>query len=168
MVTNSLIDAKEAGWWAYARPEGYVVRGKYVAGDGRVYLANNDGKLESPGWLVTGAYDGGGLQRYYIDEATRAARTGFFQVGPESYLSLSGRGYVLRGTTRLGDQYYRADNDGMLVLSFLSSVDTGEGMPPRACSPPSWETRPTSSSRPTLTSARCHSASGHSTGARAS
>ena len=127
MVTNSLIDAKEAGWWAYARPEGYVVRGKYVAGDGRVYLANNDGKLESPGWLVTGAYDGGGLQRYYIDEATRAARTGFFQVGPESYLGLSGRGYVLRGTTRLGNQYYRADNDGMLVLSFFSSVETGEG-----------------------------------------
>ncbi|WP_075280006.1 CotH kinase family protein [Thermophilibacter provencensis] len=127
MVTHSLIDAKEAGWWAYARPEGYVVRGKYVAGDGRVYLANNDGKLENPGWLITGAYDGGGLQRYYIDGVTRAAKTGVFQVGPESYLGLSGRGYVLRGTTRLGDQYYRADNDGMLVLSFFSSVGTREG-----------------------------------------
>ena len=126
VVTNALIDAGDAGWWAYARPEGYVVRGKYVASDGRVYLADNDGKLENPGWLITGSYDSSGLQRYYIDEITHAARIGLFQVGPESYLGLTGIGYVLRGTTLVDGQYYHADNDGMLVLSFSSSVDAGE------------------------------------------
>lgn len=126
VVTDALIDAEDAGWWAYARPEGYVVRGKYVANDGKVYLANNDGRLEDPGWRITGSYDSDGLQRYYIDEVTHAARTGLFQVGPESYLGLSGSGYVLRGTMLVGGQYYHADNDGMLVLSFSSSVGTGE------------------------------------------
>ena len=28
--TSSLVDAADAGWWAYARPEGYVVRGRWV------------------------------------------------------------------------------------------------------------------------------------------
>ena len=46
---NKLISADEAGWWAYATADGWVVRGKYKASDGTVYLANNDGKLEDAG-----------------------------------------------------------------------------------------------------------------------
>ncbi|MDO5117289.1 MAG: hypothetical protein Q4D34_02235, partial [Eggerthellaceae bacterium] len=68
LVFDCLIDAADAGYWAYARPEGYVVRGWYQAADGSVYLADDDGKLEDPGWLITDDY-AGGLQRYYIDEA---------------------------------------------------------------------------------------------------
>ena len=54
--TSSLVDAADAGWWAYARPEGYVVRGRWVdSSSGLVYLADNDGRLEDPGWVVTDA-----------------------------------------------------------------------------------------------------------------
>lgn len=124
VATNRLIDADIAGYWAYARPEGYVVRGKYLASNGNVYLANNDGKLENAGWLVTSSYDPGSLQRYYIDGSTHAARTGLFQVGAESYMGLTDKGYVLRGTKSINGKTYHADNDGMLVLSFATSAST--------------------------------------------
>ena len=57
------------GWAHYTTKQGYVVRGKHDDAQGHVWLADNDGKLESTkGWLVTTKYDGGGInwQRYYM------------------------------------------------------------------------------------------------------
>lgn len=111
---TSALDAG-AGWYAYARPEGYVVRGKYDTGRGLVYLANNDGVLASApdgdGWLVTAAYDGH-LERYYIDPISHAARSGFFAVDGKTYFGLGGQGYVLRGKMTWGDHVLLASNDG--------------------------------------------------------
>lgn len=115
---TSVLDAG-AGWYAYARPEGYVVRGKYDTGRGLVYLANNDGVLASTpdggGWLITGAYDGGGLQRYWIDPVSHAARSGFFAVNGKTYFGLGNQGYVLRGKMTWGDHVLLASNDGDMV-----------------------------------------------------
>ena len=108
VVKDELIET-DANAWAFARPEGYVVRGKYIAPDGRIFLANNDGKLENPGWLVSAAYDGG-LQRYYIDGASHAATTGFFSVAGKGYYGMIGLGYVARS----GISSIKADNDGVL------------------------------------------------------
>ena len=121
MASGRLVDPTSAldagaGWYAYARPEGYVVRGKYDTGRGLVYLANNDGVLASTsnggGWLVTGAYDGGGLQRYWIDPVSHAARSGFFAVDGKTYFGLGNQGYVLRGKMTWGDHVLLASNDG--------------------------------------------------------
>lgn len=111
---TSALDAG-AGWYAYAQPEGYVVRGKYDTGRGLVYLADNDGVLASTpngdGWLVTAAYDGH-LERYYIDPVSHAARSGFFAVDGKTYFGLGGQGYVLRGKMTWDDHVLLASNDG--------------------------------------------------------
>lgn len=124
MASGRLVDPTSAldagaGWYAYARPEGYVVRGKYGV-DGLVYLADNDGVLVSApedvdGWLVTGAYDGGGLQRYWIDADAHAARSGFFAVDGRTYFGVTDQGYVLRGKMTWGDHVLLASNDGDMV-----------------------------------------------------
>ncbi len=120
MASGRLVDPTSAldagaGWYAYARPEGYVVRGKYDTGRGLVYLANNDGILASTpdggGWLVTDAYDGH-LERYYVDPVSRAARSGFFAVDGRTYFGLGNQGYVLRGKMTWGDHVLLASNDG--------------------------------------------------------
>lgn len=121
MASGRLVDPTSAldagaGWYAYARPEGYVVRGKYGVDD-LVYLADNDGVLVSApegvdGWLVTGTYDGGGLQRYWIDAHAHAARSGFFAVDGRTYFGVTDQGYVLRGKMTWGDHVLLASNDG--------------------------------------------------------
>lgn len=105
--------SRHTGWWAYARPDGYVVRGKWTdPSTGYVYLANNDGKLEDPGWVVTGEYDGG-LQRYWIDAKTHSAIPGYSSAGwPHVTLR---EGYVLRGETTFNGVRYSADNDGRVT-----------------------------------------------------
>lgn len=124
-VSRLVTPSEGAGYYAYATAAGYVVRGKNATGSG-VYLANNDGKLENPGWLVTGSYDGGALQRYYIDATTHAAKVGEFVVDGKGYLGLSGVGYVLRGNATVNNKSYAADNDGELILSFSTSVATAK------------------------------------------
>ena len=86
--------AESGGWAHYTTTHGYVARGKTVDTDGTVALADNDGRVERDGWLVTGAYDGG-LQRYYIEKG--AAKLGEFTVGASKYFGLADEGYVLRG-----------------------------------------------------------------------
>lgn len=121
-VVDALITSKEAGCWAYATPQGYVVRGKWLnPTTGNVYLANNDGKLENPGWLVTAAYDGG-LRRYRIDEKTHAATIGLFMVDDNAYLGLQDLGYVLTGYTHNGEQAFMADSDGILYPTIDAKV----------------------------------------------
>lgn len=118
VARNRLVTVEEgAGWYAWATDKGYVLRGKLDAGNGYVYLANNDGRLETGdgnGWLVTGAYSGGALQRYYIDSRKHGAKTGFFSVGNSAYFGQSGVGYVLRGKLKTNEGVILADNDGRL------------------------------------------------------
>ncbi len=105
------------GWAHYTTPMGYVVRGKFDTGRGMVYLADQDGLLtDAAGWLVTDEYDGV-LERYWIDETTHAARSGFFTVDGAQYFGVGGQGYVLRGAIPWGDVMLLADNDGKLVGS---------------------------------------------------
>lgn len=124
-VTTGLISASKAGYWAYGRSEGFVVTGKYAVSGLEVYLANGEGKLEDPGWLVTSAYDGT-PQRYYIDSQTHACKIGSFNVGSEYYFGIPTQGYVLRGTRDFNGSTYRANNDGVLTIVFKSAVDTSK------------------------------------------
>ena len=127
------------GWWAYVTGQGYVLRGKLDNNAGRVYLADNDGRLASvgegvSGWLVTGLYDGGTLQRYWIDGASHAAASGFFTqtltAAGQGFFGVAGQGYVLRGTARWGDQVLLANNDGVMVSAsgWLVSDAYGQGL----------------------------------------
>ena len=121
VARSRLVDAADAGWWAYATARGYVVRGRYVdPSTGYVYLADNDGRLASPGWVVSDAY-GQGLQRYWVDAGRHAAVVGYFQVGEKWYYGTS-NGYVLRGKSRVGAGMLIADNDGLLIENYY-----GEG-----------------------------------------
>lgn len=116
---SRLIDpAREASdYYAWATPQGYVLRGKMISGE-RVYLANNDGKLEDAGWLVTNRYDSG-LQRYYINAATHAAETGFFMAELAGatgwFYAIPKAGYVMRGKRSASAGVLLADNDGSLA-----------------------------------------------------
>lgn len=114
LVSSALVDVGD-GLWAYSRPEGFVVRGKWVdPTTGYVYLADNDGMLESPGWVVTDAY-GDGLQRYWVSASSHAAEPGYSADGWDHYTTE--RGYVLRGASAEGDEKRWADNDGRLTMS---------------------------------------------------
>ena len=104
-----------AGYNAYARPSGAVVRGAWDNGAGRVLLANNDGKLtEANGWIVTSEY-AGQLQRYYIDGKAHAAISGHFFADGAHYWGRAGVGYVLRGRLAYGNGVLLANNDGKLA-----------------------------------------------------
>ena len=132
LIAEGLVEVGD-GTWAYARPDGPVVRGKWAdPATGAVYLANNDGALEAPGWLVTASYDGA-AQRYYVDETTHACRTGLFTYG-NRYYGIPGAGYVLRGTMEVDGQTLVADNDGALVPTFETTVATAEGSSARVVS----------------------------------
>ncbi|MBX9033613.1 NlpC/P60 family protein [Gordonibacter massiliensis (ex Traore et al. 2017)] len=117
MAKARLVEPGEgAGYWAYATSEGYVLRGKLDDGAGRVYLADNDGRLaDGEGWIVTGAYDGGVLQRYYLDGAAHAACSGYFSVDGANYFGLGGQGYVLRGKMLYGTGMLLANNHGIMA-----------------------------------------------------
>ena len=127
LAYSKLIDAADAGWWAYATECGYVVRGRYTdSTTGYVYFANNDGKLEDTGWLVTSDY-GQGLQRYWIDEVEHAAVPGYSSDGWDHYTIKEG--YVLRGTYTTGQLVYLANNDGLLAsVGWVVSSDYGHGL----------------------------------------
>ncbi|MCH3968414.1 MAG: hypothetical protein LKE50_07365 [Atopobiaceae bacterium] len=108
LASSELVKASEAGYWAYATRYGYVVRGRYTEG-GVTYLADNDGRLESPGWHVSSAY-GQGLQRYYVDSTKHGCTDGYSTAGWAHYTTPAG--YVLRGHLTSGTVTYLADNDG--------------------------------------------------------
>ena len=56
LVRGRLVTETESGRWAYAEADGTIARGRYAdPSTGYVYLADNDGRLESPGWHVTSA-----------------------------------------------------------------------------------------------------------------
>jgi len=104
-----------AGYLAYARDAGEVVRGKWDNQEGRVYIADNDGRLPTEtGWLVTDKYDGV-WQRYFIDDDLHAAVTGLFTIFGSDYYGFGGEGYVAHNTRlEIDGAWMRADNDGVL------------------------------------------------------
>lgn len=110
---NKLLAKNVVGWDVYATSKGYVARGKFKETDGKIYLANNDGKLENAGWLVTDNYDGG-AQRYYIDSKTRACKAGFFRESKKLYHGDTNNGYVIRWKMKWGSGILLADNDGVI------------------------------------------------------
>ena len=124
-ATNKFIDAGN-GWWAYATSTGAVLRGTGVADNGKVYLADNDGRLVSgSGWLVTDKY-GYGLQRYYLEAEPGTGyshvKTGFFQAnaagfGEAWFYGDVTRGYVARGKLSTPNGVLIANNDGVLLES---------------------------------------------------
>lgn len=117
------------GYWAYAKDDTTILRTTlpFVGEDGRtyVYLADNDGRLAGPGWVISDAY-GQGLQRYWVDADAHAAKTGYFEAEGSSYFGTDA-GYVLRGTKRFelsssGKFVQVADNDGKLIENFVSGA----------------------------------------------
>lgn len=117
------------GWGHYTRPEGYVVRGKYDTGRGTVALADNNGRTVSvSGWLVTGAYDGGVLQRYFLNGEGQA-RSSYFSVEKGWYYGIGGEGYVLRGVgVGVDGSPLIADNDGRLAEGWVVTDVFGQGL----------------------------------------
>ncbi len=112
-----------AGYYAYARSDGRILRGKAKVGS-QVLLSNNDGRLTTQtSWLITKAYDGGD-QRYYLAKDKGAgysyAKTGFFQAALEGTKALlwffghPSQGYMVRGA-------YSTDK-GMLVSDYATGA----------------------------------------------
>ena len=116
------------GVWTYVRPDySFVVRGRWVDSEtGYVYLADNDGVLEAPGWVVSSAY-GQGLQRYYVDPDAHACVPGVSEEG-WTHLTTSS-GYVLRGAATVDGRLYYADNDGLLATDgWVVTSAFGQGL----------------------------------------
>lgn len=113
------MDHDHSDYDAYATANGSILRGRWDNGRGRVYIANNDGKLlgsgmHTSGWVVTSEYDGH-LERYYVDADAKAACSGFFNVpGYGDVFGLGGTGRIHRGSMRFFDYVILADNDGRL------------------------------------------------------
>lgn len=130
LVKSRSISEDEGGFWAYARPEGFVVRGVYDNGQGRVFLADNDGRLpESDGWLITDKYTNGNLERYYIDEITHGAKSSFFEVDNNKFYGEGGLGYVVRSNTVRQGKMISANNEGELLKDgWLITTDYGQGL----------------------------------------
>lgn len=115
LAKSRLISSDEAGYWAYATEHGHVVRGRYVTDNGTVYLADQTGKLENPGWIVTDAYTPGTARRYRIDATTHAATIGFYTLGANQYYGVATYGYTVTGKKKLGTGLLVADSKGRLV-----------------------------------------------------
>ena len=120
LLRSGLVDDPSAGWLAYATPAGEVVRGRWEdPSTGWVYLADNDGRLaggQSGGWVVTGEYSNGALERYWVDPESHACEPGFSTEG-WAHETRPHTGEVVRG--RWEDPstgyIYLADNDGCLL-----------------------------------------------------
>ena len=134
VAKNTLVTPDNgAGYYAWALSDGRILRGKWDSGNGRVYVADNEGKLigsdmDSDGWVVTSIYDGR-LQRYYVDATLKAACSGFFSV--EDYgdaFGMGGAGYVVRGDFTFGNRKWSANNDGKLRSGWYVTDGFGHGM----------------------------------------
>lgn len=113
LARGRLVTEPEAGYLAYATPSGAVVRGKWVDPlTGLVYLADNDGRLAGPGWVVSDAF-GDGLQRYWVDAEAHACVPGVSHDGWAHYTTSAG--YVLRGKLPVGGLMLLANDDGLLA-----------------------------------------------------
>lgn len=127
---ESNADDAAAGYYAWAKADGSVARGKYVdPSTGYVYLADNDGKLESTGWQTTSAYDNGTTHRYYIDPDAHAAIPGVLTLDSSEYYVNPKVGYVLLSgvaSDATGTRYLAAA-DGTLAPMLTATVSTSNG-----------------------------------------
>lgn len=117
-----------AGYYAYARPGGAVVRGKWLASDGVTYLADNDGRLEAAGDYVGDKY--GSWERYYIDPERHGCVPGY---DPKRKVCVMSDGRVVRGKYQDPSTgvWYLADNDGKLEVGepgWLVTDAYGDGL----------------------------------------
>lgn len=112
--------------WFYVMKSGLILRGFYDNGAARVYVADNDGRLAEPqngerrsdgsGWLITGKYTNGDLQRYYVDGATHAVKSAIYEVDGATYFGQGGVGFCFRnGRLDWEGKSYLANNDGILI-----------------------------------------------------
>lgn len=121
IVKGRFIKANEGtGYDVYATGSGAIARGK-TSYNGTVLLSDNDGRLASgEGWLITGRYDGGAVQRYWLVKVSgdySGAKTGLFTVGNSKYYGLPAQGYVVRNDYIYSGRWYKANNDGVLSES---------------------------------------------------
>ena len=111
---GKIVNVDRQGYLTYCSKAGYVARNKFKDTDGKFYLADNGGKLETTtGWLVIKKYDVG-WQRYYIDASSHSVKLGFFKVDGNLYHGDGNQGYVVRGKTRYGNGMLLSNNDGIL------------------------------------------------------
>lgn len=132
-VAKDMLIGPENGapYYAYARPDGVIVRGKWDNGKGRVYIADNNGRLigndvTHNNFVVTDLYDGH-LERYYVDFATKAVKSGFFTVPGYADVFANSQGIIRRGDFRFNGRLWSADNDGRLRSGFYVTNGFGQG-----------------------------------------
>lgn len=112
-------DKGAASYAFYATSSGSMLRSSKAAISSGVILADSTGKLESAkGWMVTAKYDGY-LERYYMltKGGYSVAKTGLFTVSGTKYYGFPDSGYIMRNTIKyVGENWYKADNDGKLTV----------------------------------------------------
>ena len=133
LAKNELIGPENgAGYYAYAKSDGTIVRGKWDSGKGLVYVAEQNGKLigsdlSKSGFVVTAIYDGG-LQRYWVDYNSKAARSGFYNIPSYGDVFANSVGYITRGDFTFGGRKWSADNDGKLRSGWYVTTGFGDGL----------------------------------------
>lgn len=108
---------------------GYVYRAGFVDSAGERHYADNDGKLLESGWLVTGDFTAGALERYWVEDGVVA--TGRLVDTGGSYAYARSDGPVVRGkwTDPTSGYVYLADNDGNLAREgWVVSDAYGDGL----------------------------------------
>lgn len=109
---------------------GYVARGYTPTGDGSAFVADNDGRLASVGWVVTDSF-GHGLQRYWISSNGKTT-PGLIDAGSGWWaFGIKDGSYVIRGMYRdpITGCFYYANNDGRLLTPGWHVTDAfGQGM----------------------------------------
>lgn len=106
-----------SGWRAYATSDGAIVRGFHALSDTSGLVADDKGELlEGEGMVVTGAYTGGTLERYFLSAGT--LRLGEFSLGGRSYFGRRDTGYLVRGDyfDPSTGTMYRGDDDAVLQV----------------------------------------------------
>ena len=114
----------EDGYAHYTTENGYVLRGGMKDSNGDIYYADNNGKLQKSGWLVTADITGG-LERYWLNDY-KAVKNSFVNTG-SSWSYCTSDGTVLRGTGKVGGKIYLANNDGKLATAGWLVADYGKG-----------------------------------------
>lgn len=111
----AVLGYSEEGYPHWTRPEGYVVRGKWVDAAGITHLADGRGRLMPDGWVVTDLFDDQ-VRRYWIDSETHSVpKSGLVVVDGETYV-IGEDGYVLTGPTLSGGVLVLADDQGRCVV----------------------------------------------------
>ena len=111
--------AEGAGYYAYARSNGAVIRGRYDAGEWNYFADKTTGELPSTsGWVTTSDF-GQGNRRYWLENGPLGilgSKDGY-STGGYAHYTLPNAGYVLTGKKTVGSYVYLADSTGKLANS---------------------------------------------------